>query len=161
MTAKRRTREVRKCFECGAPLRDVKVRYDFSVGESHFSSDVPALLCTGCGRELTDGGAMAKRELQAAVVLTGYKPSADAIRFFRSVLALRAKEFAELVGVAPETVSRWENSVREIDAAAWGHLCSMVLDASSGSTTTRDRLRANAEVRDRPVPRKRLTLKPA
>lgn len=153
--------EIKKCPECGGPLRAKNVDYSFSVGRAAFSGDVPALICSKCGEELADGAAMARLELDAAVVLTGYKPSADAIRFFRSVLNLKGKDFADLVGVAAETVSRWENGVREIDAAAWGHLCSMVLDKSTGATTTIDRLRANAEVRDRSIPAKKLVLKPA
>ena len=55
-------------------------------------------MCAKCGEELADGAAMTKRELEAAVLLTSYKPSADAIRFFRSVLSLKAKDFADLVG---------------------------------------------------------------
>ena len=153
--------EIKKCPECGGPLRAKNVDYQFSVGGASFSGDVRALACAGCGEELTDGAAMAKLELDAAVVLTGYKPSADAIRFFRSVLNLKGKDFADLVGVAAETVSRWENGVREIDAAAWGHLCSMILDRSNGATTTIDRLRANSEARERAVPTRKLTLKPA
>lgn len=153
--------EIKKCPECGGRLRTKNVDYQFNVGGAVFSGDIRALVCAKCGEELTDGGAMARRELDAAVVLTGYRPSADAIRFFRSVLNLKAKDFADLVGVAAETVSRWENGVRDVDAAAWGHLCSMVLDEAAGTTTTLDRLRANAEVRDRPVPSKKLVLKPA
>lgn len=150
-----------KCFRCGADLRAVRVTYEFDVGDTEFAADVPGFRCSNCGEELSDGEAMVRREMEAAVLLTRYKPFGEAIRFLRTVVSLRAKDFAELVGVAPETVSRWENGVREIDAAAWGHLCSMVLDASSGTTTTLDRLRANALVRDRAVPRKKLILKPA
>ena len=153
--------DFKKCPECGGTLRAKNVDYQFNVGGAVFSADVRALVCAKCGEELTDGAAMVRREIDAAVVLTGYKPSADAIRFFRSVLGLKAKDFADLVGVAAETVSRWENGVREIDAAAWAHLCSMVLDKSAGTTTTIDRLRANADVRDRPLPSKKLVLKPA
>jgi transcriptional regulator with XRE-family HTH domain len=79
----------------------------------------------------------------------------------RSVLNLKAKAFAELVGVSPETVSRWENRVRSIDAAAWAHLCSMVLDKAAGTSTTLDRLRATAEVRERRIPSRRHVLKSA
>lgn len=153
--------ELKKCPECGGPLRAKNVDHQFNVGGAVFSGSVHALTCAKCGEELTDGAAMAKLELDAAVVLTGYKPSADSIRFFRSVLNLKGKDFADLVGVAAETVSRWENGVREIDAAAWGHLCSMVLDKSTDATTTLDRLRANADARDRPIPSKKLVLKPA
>ena len=153
--------EIRKCPECGRPLRSKRVNYEFNVGSAVFSGDVRALVCEKCGEELTDGSEMVRLELEAAVVLTLYKPAGDAIRFFRSVLNLKAMEFAELVGVAAETVSRWENGVREIDAAAWAHLCSMVMDKSLGVTTALDRLRANAEVRDRPVPTRKLVLKPA
>lgn len=158
MTTKQRAGN---CYKCGTPLRAVRVTYEFDVGDTEFAADIPGFLCPNCGEELSDGAAMVKRELEAAVLLTSYKPFPQAIGFCRGAIGLRAKEFAELVGVAPETVSRWENGVREIDAAAWGLLCNMVLDASAGNTTTLDRLRANAEVRDRPVPRKRLTLKPA
>ena len=151
---------IRKCPTCGRARRAKSVDYQFNVGPALFSGDVPALVCSNCDEELTDGAAMVQRELDAAVVLTGYKPSGDAVRFFRSVLNLKAKDFADLVGVAPETVSRWENGVREIDLAAWAHLCSMVLDCAAGVTTTLDRLRAAVGVRQRALPAKRLVLKP-
>lgn len=152
---------IKKCPMCGGSLRATTVAYQFEVGDADFTGSVRAHVCRECGEELTEGPAMCERELDAAVVLTRYKPSSEAIRFFRSVLNLKGNAFAELVGVAPETVSRWENGVRPIDAAAWGHLCGMVLDEASGSTTTLERLRANVVAREKPLPAKKLVLKPA
>jgi transcriptional regulator with XRE-family HTH domain len=57
------------------------------------------------------------------------------------VLGLRAADLAELLDVAAETVSRWENAQRTVDRPAWVALSAMVLDRIEGGTRTLDRLR--------------------
>ena len=80
-----------KCYQCGAALRAVAVAYEFDVGPTEFVAEVPGFLCPNCGEELSDGPAMVKSELEAAVRLTSYKPFAEAIGFLRGAVGLRAR----------------------------------------------------------------------
>jgi transcriptional regulator with XRE-family HTH domain len=72
----------------------------------------------------------------------------EAFRFMRKVLGIPAIELAELLDVAPETVSRWENGKLPIERRALALLASMVLDRVEGVTTTLERLRS---LRDPPA----------
>jgi hypothetical protein len=48
---------------------------------------------------------------------------------------------ADLLGVTPETMSRWENGQRPVDRAAWLTLGSVVLEQASRRPETLERLR--------------------
>jgi len=79
-----------------------------------FRATVPAELCTSCetpviaDADLQRFELLAARELVAMGVYTG-----DAARFMRKSLEITAAQLAELVDVAPETVSRWETGKTE------------------------------------------------
>ena len=62
----------------------------------------------------------------------------------RRVLGAKAVDVAELFGVTPETISRWETGRVPFDRAAWITLGTIVLDRLEGSEVTIDRLRAAA-----------------
>jgi len=65
----------------------------------------------------------------------------------RKVAGIRAVELAELLDVAPETVSHWETGKHAPDRSTLATVAALALDALDGATTTRDRLRA---LRERP-----------
>jgi transcriptional regulator with XRE-family HTH domain len=68
------------------------------------------------------------------------------IQDFRSApLGLSGASLAELLDVAPETVSRWESGKRPVDRAAVAVLGSLVVDSLNQRTETIDRLRALRE----------------
>lgn len=69
----------------------------------------------------------------------------DAFRFMRKSLGLSGVALANLLGVAAETVSRWENVAP--DAHAFVLLTTMVADRIAGTSATRDRLRATGGTR--------------
>lgn len=97
-----------------------------------------------CGESLIAYADLADAEpsVTRALVAVGWAHP-DALRWLRKAAALRANELAGLLGVAPETVSRWEHGTRTIDRAALALVASLALDALDGVTTTRDRLRAS------------------
>jgi transcriptional regulator with XRE-family HTH domain len=63
----------------------------------------------------------------------------------RKALGLRAADLAGLLGVAAETVSRWETGQRDVDRGALALVGGLVVDRLEGSTATLDRLRALAK----------------
>jgi transcriptional regulator with XRE-family HTH domain len=73
---------------------------------------VKRIMCPKCGEvgiEIPDLPGL----IAAAAVARVRKPwklSPDEIKFLRKALEMNAKEFAGMMDVAPETVSRWENA---------------------------------------------------
>lgn len=66
----------------------------------------------------------------------------ETFKYARKAVGLRAEDLASLLGVARETISRWETGKHPIDSAALAVLALIVKDAVQGSTATLDALRA-------------------
>jgi putative zinc finger/helix-turn-helix YgiT family protein len=108
-----------------------------------FSADVPAYRCAQCNETYVDGPALERFELRAAVELAkAGATSGEVMRFMRKALGFRAIDLAELLDVAPETLSRWETGKQPIEHRAMALLDSLVLERNEGRTTTLDSLRA-------------------
>ncbi len=60
----------------------------------------------------------------------------------RKVLGLRATDLGDLLDIAPETISRWENGAIPVEARAFVLLGALVTDRINGRTDTADRLHA-------------------
>lgn len=75
--------------------------------------------CSSCGETLFDDASVERQEIDAATALVarGIRTAAE-FRFVRKVAGLLANDLAELLGVRPETVSRWERGEGEIPRAA-------------------------------------------
>lgn len=131
------------CSMCG----ERRARSGESVGRWNFGPltvavTMPARVCDACGETTIAGDDLARAEhaVTRALVSAG-STHPHALRWLRKGAGLRAVDLAALLGVAPETVSRWENGARTIDRAALAVLAGLALDAIEGATTTRDRLR--------------------
>lgn len=150
---------LKKCVTCGGKkFRTMQVEDEFKVGGASFVARLPAQECLSCHEKFIEGPSMVAAELQAAVVLSGHSPTPETFRFLRTVLRMKAGDLAELLDVAPETLSRWENGKREqINRASWLLLCSMVQDMAAGLETTRKRL--IEALKTTPIP-KRTKLEP-
>jgi len=66
--------------------------------------------------------------------------SAEAFKFMRKALGLRASDLGALLDVAAETVSRWETGEREVDRKAAALVQAMVIEAGEGKSDMRRRL---------------------
>jgi putative transcriptional regulator len=132
--------KLQRCVRCGGTsFKAAKKRLARNLDGRDFETEIPALQCKTCGEQYfaaTDGVrfelAVARRlaELGAA--------SAEAFRFMRKTIGMQAGELAMLLGVARETVSRWETGKRNVDRGAAIALGSLVLDRDA----TLKRLRA-------------------
>ncbi len=86
---------------------------------------------------------MARFELRVAKELArAGVSSGEAFRFMRRSLALRAIDLAELLDVAPETVSRWETEKRAVHRGAYAIVASLVRERLDGREETLAALRA-------------------
>ncbi|HEX3479719.1 MAG TPA: type II toxin-antitoxin system MqsA family antitoxin [Kofleriaceae bacterium] len=75
--------------------------------------------CSACGETLYDHEEVGRQEqeLAAALVERGVRTGQE-FALVRKVAGFRAVEIAELFGVRPETVSRWEHGEGEIPRTA-------------------------------------------
>lgn len=133
-----------KCTECGnsnleATLKDTEIR----VGGHMVSGRVKALVCSSCGEAFFDGPDLERLDLEVAneLVRTG-NVSGDAFRFVRKAIGMGAAELADLLGVAAETVSRWEKGHRDVDRLGWIVLAALLRDRREGTEETRRALEA-------------------
>lgn len=133
-----------KCVQCGMAakrFRKAKREQRYLVGETTYYTSVPMKECPGCREGYVDGPALKACELAVAAEVASRGPvSGTSFRFMRKVLGIRGNEMAELLGVRPETISRWEQGRGEVDRSAWTVLSSMVLEERDGSRALRERL---------------------
>jgi putative transcriptional regulator len=112
-----------RCDDCGGPVtteRNAVRRYDIG-GLPHVElHGVEATRCTKCGKE---GIAIPRigqlhRVLAEAFVTQRRMLAPVEIRYLRKHIGLSAGDFAQMMGVARETVSRWETGAKPMGAVA-------------------------------------------
>lgn len=140
---------MKTCVNCGGrSLKKGSSRETIEVTGRKFVKDVPAMVCASCGRAYVDVSQMQRLELEvAATVANSGMVNGGTFRFMRKALGLTATELAPLLGVAAETLSRWENGGRNTDRAAWVTVGGMVADRLEGRSGTLDRLKSAASGR--------------
>jgi putative zinc finger/helix-turn-helix YgiT family protein len=135
---------IRRCVRCTttAPLVERQAQLAREVAGHLFMAFLPARVCPACSETYFDAKVVERFDLHVAMrladagIVTG-----EAIRFMRKALRMQANTLAELVDVAPETVSRWEGDKRAVSRGASAILTALVRDAFEGRTTTLDGLR--------------------
>lgn len=143
-----------KCVQCGHNgLKETTTTHEVHVGEHVVRGILPAEVCPKCKEVYVSGDAMERMELQvAANIARSGNVSGDSFRFMRKALGLQAKDMLEVIGTPPETISRWEKGVRDVDRFAWIALAMMVLDkAEERAPGTRDVVRAT--MAPKPMPK--------
>jgi hypothetical protein len=131
-----------KCPSCGESLTASKKRQTQCVGGRDFIVTVTAGTCRLCGSVFLENASLQRAEMEIACDLARHGPvSGEAFRYLRKALGLRAIVVADLFGVTPETISRWENGQRTMDKVTWLTLGSLVLEQASRPPETLERLR--------------------
>lgn len=135
-----------KCTNCGGKMVTTEKIFKREIAGVGFVIIAPALKCLKCARTVVTNENAAAGELAVASHLASHGPvSGASFGYMRRILQLSATEVGRLLKVGSQTISRWENGVREPDRSAWFALGSMVLDAAMGQSTTRSRLRVLGE----------------
>lgn len=112
------------------------------VAGREFKAMLPSRKCTSCGVKYYASEDLARFDLMVAITLAHAAVNEpEALKFMRKVTGLQAKQFADLLGVRPETVSRWESGRAGIDRATYALLQQFLLDRLEGSSATQRRLR--------------------
>lgn len=75
--------------------------------------------CRSCGEILFDGSEIDRqeREVAAAIVARGIR-SGKEFKLVRKIAGFRAHEIADMFGIRPETVSRWERGEVDVPRTA-------------------------------------------
>jgi putative zinc finger/helix-turn-helix YgiT family protein len=141
-----------RCTSCGGG----KFKQSFAVLTRHvsghaFKATLPGRVCSACGTKFFASSDLAEFDLMVATTLAhSAVADAEALKFMRKTTGLQAKQFAQLLGVRPETVSRWESGKTGIDRATYALLQQLVLDQIEGRPTTQERLRVMMHPRKLP-----------
>lgn len=127
-----------RCHACKGALEDVLEKVSHDVGARRFEAVLRAQRCASCGEVTFAGPALGRFEaaVARALVDAGAGDGA-AVRWIRKAAGIRAVDLAELLGVTPETVSRWENDKHPIDRAAWAALAAIAVEGTDGVTAVR------------------------
>ena len=137
---------MRACTGCGTKakrFRKAKREQRYQVGETTYHASVSMRQCPKCGEGYVEGQELKAAELAVAAEVARRGPAAGfSFRFMRKVLGIRGNEMAELLGVRPETVSRWEQGRGDVDRSAWTVLSSIVIEEREGRRALRARLEA-------------------
>lgn len=140
-----------KCVNCNRKtLKKSSTIHRAVISGITFTGRVPAMECTECGESYVAIDDLGDFELAVSErIATLGVGTGESFKYMRKALGLRAIDLAELLGVAPETISRWENGVPE--AHAFVLLGSMVADRIDGRDSTIKRLQAMQSPRKRPA----------
>jgi DNA-binding transcriptional regulator YiaG len=119
-----------KCGNCGKnSLETAKVRHEVNVDGARFVGMLPGHTCTSCKDTTIGLDDLTRFEHAVALSLAEHGPVGGAsLRYMRKSIPLSAASLAELLRVAPETVSRWETGERAVDRASWLVVRGLLLD---------------------------------
>ena len=121
-------------------MREADVAHRLDVGGAVAEGSVRGSVCERCGEDYVAAEELGRFELLAAKTLLQEWPKGEVFAFARRAIGIRAAELAELLGVAAETVSRWERGHQEPPRTAFVALWMLVVDAHSGAAVTRNAL---------------------
>lgn len=107
-----------KCHECGAAMKKKMTEHPYAECglKNIFLKNVEQFVCPQCKEEeLVIPNLEQLHQLIARIIASqGQRLLAEEIRFLRSHLGFSGIDFAKAIGVAAETVSRWENGREEM-----------------------------------------------
>jgi len=148
------------CAVCGkGKLAKVKVKIERDVAGRSFSTTLSSEKCSHCREVFHAGRDLVAFDHAIAAELSRTGPvSGEAFKAIRTALRLPAREVAKLLGLTPETISRWENGKGPVDRSAWAALGGMLLESMNGRSATRSRLEA-ATAQSRRAQRVRIKLR--
>lgn len=111
-----------KCLECGTPMKSRKEDYRYDeCGLKHVTLvGVEVARCPRCDNyEVSIPHIEELHRLLAKVLIDkSTRFTGDEVRFLRKSLGWSGSDFAKYMGVAEETVSRWENDAAPIGPQA-------------------------------------------
>lgn len=140
---------MKRCGSCRSnDVREVREAVEVRVHSSPEAlvvrvAGVSAIRCRACAEATLDGADLGRAELLAgAEAMARGLRDGGTFKFIRKALGMRATDLGALLGISPETISRWENGHRAAERSVWNTLADLVADRLEGTQTTLTRLRA-------------------
>ena len=131
-----------KCPLCRVPLASARRRQTVTIDGRRFVATLAAHHCKRCRASFIHGVDLETLNVHIGCALaTGGRATGASFRFMRKTLGMRASTLGTLLGVTPETISRWENAQRPVDPNAWIAVGSLVLEHAGEPAMTLERLR--------------------
>ena len=126
---------MKTCHHCGKhELSAVALPDSLQVGAVTFTTSLPSEKCDTCGETTTSGAELALFESQVLEGLIGRQiVTGPALLYFRKQLPMTARALAAYLGVAHETLSRWENGAQPIPLHVWKFVADIALRVSRGA----------------------------
>lgn len=119
-----------KCYKCGGETKPKEVNWTVNFGGHDIVHPVMADVCRECGEWTLSAQDVERLELQSAIqALGGFLLTGPILREVRKALGLKQTELAEKLGVAWETVSRWESEKRPMELWVKAALMGLVIEA--------------------------------
>jgi putative zinc finger/helix-turn-helix YgiT family protein len=134
---------MKRCLACKGRLQKRLVEETLEVGGHRFVASLPGRVCADCGESYLDAKTLERFELTVAVYLAlAGETTGEVFKFIRKAVGMKATELADLLEVAPETISRWETDGRAVDRGAFVLIADMAREALEGRAGTLDMLKS-------------------
>jgi putative zinc finger/helix-turn-helix YgiT family protein len=133
----------KKCPECRGEM--TATREDYRYDESGLANVVLAGIevrhCIACGERMPVIPSIEglHRAIARSIVEQATRLSGEQVRFLRTYLGWRAVDFAKVMGISKECVSRWENDHENVGGTADRALRLLVLTQKPVSDYTPER----------------------
>lgn len=135
---------IRRCVICKATaFENATKEIRRNVAGRKFTRSAPCRQCKKCGERYVDAVQLLAFDAEVAtyVALHGLA-TGETFRLLRKGLGLTAQQISELLRVAPETISRWENGQRDVDLSAWAMVASLLAEERLGRPSAMQALKA-------------------
>lgn len=144
-----------KCLQCGTRMRTGRENYRYDAGglSNVTLVGVQVSRCPSCGESEVSIPNIEGLHKSLALLFARKQArlTPEEIRFLRKYLGFSGADFAEHVGVTPETVSRWEQGAKAMGPVAERLLRWMVLTRQPLSHYPLDLLKDVAQEEAKPV----------
>ncbi len=109
-----------KCFNCGGTMTTKRENAPYAALPGTVLAGVEVSRCRKCGEYEVAIPAIDElnRALAKSVIETPRRLNGPEIRFLRTYLGYSSVDFAKMLGIAAESVSRWESGAQDIGRQA-------------------------------------------
>lgn len=103
-----------KCHACGGSMKEKGERYHYTECglDNVYLENISVYTCNKCSDEFVEIPQPVQLHIMLAIVIS-QKPAplnGQEIRFLRKEVGMTGKAYAEMLGVNPVTLSKWENN---------------------------------------------------
>ncbi len=141
-----------KCGKCGGRTRRKRVTHTLTVSGVELTGEVAQDACAKCDEATMELAELGRFEVAAAAALARHGVcTGESFKFIRKTLGMRAADVGVVLGVAPETISRWETGQREVDRHVFAMLGELAIAKAEGRPSPAERFKALAST-DRKLP---------